>query len=1037
VNPEISTTIGNTLSDQSPDQASTPNTQAPADTFQIHPQRASSDTNFSINNILVDLERDQALTPTPPLPDPPATTTKKNATKMTIGDHRRKAASKAFGARGKEVLFGSDATRSIAVDFGDFGESLQQSWGVSFSSIPTIKFDQMCTAQDFEAQHQSLERRICWRGSLSADPADRAAISELDRIWEQLRLLPGGLISVCPEFVVLLYPASEEWKFTEPSSNLATSTGLKYVIFETRENLLPDLKVVEKDKSTDYRKDLVRSLQGLSFKKLLPKAIRGQIYHFYLLFPPSADETAAFFTSWLEAAWPYTKIYSSNTEGSWNFFARSSMVDFGIILIHESAVAHVAELPSLLRLINPDSDSKGFTFWCIGDSSAPYPVFSPLRSASLGQMTVTRLFPHGQAVLLTPSFLIAHPERALQLLAWFREKLRTSTTVGTNKLVCCHNIGDYLLELACNKSLEREQFRAKHRDDPRADAMEERTGLSWKTCELRFACHSSMSEMLSVDVSDACTDFYNSGHLDEAVNPIVFADESINPDDEQALVNWFAGWSMTKLDQFRKFVVVGSTPSSKERACRMKEVLVGDDFTSVSMPDPVSKNSNDNMPENGFTRRASDNPPLSAAKSKALAVAARLAASAPTTPLSSTRTLERDPFSELKKSSPSPIHSKAPANKMMSSLSNNGESSASKGQATKKSRWLSAFSPVSPAQQSLTKPFSTHNGRAGTDMKSDVPSSKHGIDDEAPTDILHFVAMTGSDAPTAEQFLSQANDNVQQAVDLYNKAHSTDAQIEELIASETFRHLPRLAIADAQRAAEMYSSPHTAQVAPLRSAATDEYSPRLQNGSQYSPQLGPSDSRPQSSGSATSNNSIGSGAVVRENGSRFIPRSLRPNGTIRREITVKSGYVAPEDVQRYRVPGRGFDDVGADSRRGSNASFEAQNSAAAVSLASDAMDVDLAEPQHNSVGSVRNLDTFSQRHVQIPNDREMSDITHASDISNELEPSESTGETIRKEIRFEPTTEWYGCIQAEGKGWEHIYVGGWEMCWSYYLRIKK
>lgn len=39
--------------------------------------------------------------------------------------------------------------------------------------------------------------------------------------------------------------------------------------------------------------------------------------------------------------------------------------------------------------------------------------------------------------------------------------------------------------------------------------------------------------------------------------------------------------------------------------------------------------------------------------------------------------------------------------------------------------------------------------------------------------------------------------------------------------------------------------------------------------------------------------------------------------------------------------------------------------------------------------------------------------------------------TIKKEIRFEPTTEWYGKLQAEGGGWEHIYVDSWDKCFKH------
>jgi hypothetical protein len=38
------------------------------------------------------------------------------------------------------------------------------------------------------------------------------------------------------------------------------------------------------------------------------------------------------------------------------------------------------------------------------------------------------------------------------------------------------------------------------------------------------------------------------------------------------------------------------------------------------------------------------------------------------------------------------------------------------------------------------------------------------------------------------------------------------------------------------------------------------------------------------------------------------------------------------------------------------------------------------------------------------------------------------GDRVKKEVRYEVTTAWYGRLKAEGKGWEHIYVDGWEKC---------
>lgn len=46
-------------------------------------------------------------------------------------------------------------------------------------------------------------------------------------------------------------------------------------------------------------------------------------------------------TTWLRGSSNQCKIYSSQTEGAWEFFVKDPKVDVGIVLIHESAIASV------------------------------------------------------------------------------------------------------------------------------------------------------------------------------------------------------------------------------------------------------------------------------------------------------------------------------------------------------------------------------------------------------------------------------------------------------------------------------------------------------------------------------------------------------------------------------------------------------------------------------------------------------------------------------------------------------------------------
>jgi len=51
---------------------------------------------------------------------------------------------------------------------------------------------------------------------------------------------------------------------------------------------------------------------------------------------------------------------------------------------------------------------------------------------------------------------------------------------------------------------------------------------------------------------------------------------------------------------------------------------------------------------------------------------------------------------------------------------------------------------------------------------------------------------------------------------------------------------------------------------------------------------------------ATQNSSTKSGIIATEAGDRHIPASVRPDGTLRKEIRVRPGYRPPEDVEVYK-----------------------------------------------------------------------------------------------------------------------------------------
>jgi hypothetical protein len=105
----------------------------------------------------------------------------------------------------------------------------------------------------------------------------------------------------------------------------------------------------------------------------------------------------------------------------------------------------------------------------------------------------------------------------------------------------------------------------------RKDAMIEKLGLSYANCRDRFETCSQIDRMFTRDTMDTYPG-YNSDRPDESSSPIIYAPESIDPDDEQALSKWFAWWALTKLDLHRKFTIVGTGPNSENPVTRKRRI---------------------------------------------------------------------------------------------------------------------------------------------------------------------------------------------------------------------------------------------------------------------------------------------------------------------------------------------------------------------------------------------------------------------------------------------------------------------------------
>jgi hypothetical protein len=839
--------------------------------------------------------------------------------KVSLNDYRRQKEFKTRGATAKEVIFGSEESKSIVLHFGDIEHALQQPWAQSFNALPKLQFDQMCSAQDFKAQNESILSQRFSQGNILSDPGDQAASTTLNGVSQQLRLISSGLISTSADFLILIYPPGDEWKFIEESTESVPSDSLRYLIFQTTLDISKDLPPLVAEKPTNCLRTLVKSIHELSFGKLVPKQSEDKIYHIYLLFPQSANDTASFLIEWIQAAFSRRrcKIYSSQTEGSWNFFAHSPTVEFGTVLIHESAITAISDLPALQKVIS-GVHNRQYNFWYISDSTFPYPLFSPPRDSTLGQITATRILPHGQAILLTPSFLVAEPERTYQFIKWFHQMIPTKTR-GTYKLVCCFNFSDYLLDLALAKSVERDDHLEKHRDMPAKEHLAEQAGLGYRVLSERFACHRHMTELLSKDIAEDSSSFYDSDldFGDEAASPVVYADESIDPDDEKALVNWFVGWSITHLDQFRKFTVLGTGKASKERAVRIKEI-------TIDNPSSLAENLPDHTRRSINTESFQANNMVSLEPPKPPGFQSFDGANDP-----------QDPVSSLDKST----HREFRINVIDT-----------------------AARPSSPCDAAML-PHSLRMSEVLQVSKDNAatPPQFDGLGDEPPhTD----PRTTGINEYTRRPF-------------------ETDRTGRQQLVPGNGRDLP-------------YKETHDL-------GAFGPYAGMENWGRDHQNSASPFRSRTHSRRGSAASPTMHSPAA-----------ELTPRNYSRRGSGISFTIPSPAKVGSRNH-----------SRRGSGSGVAMQSPSTIPGAQSPSANPTMQSPPAESPNM---MDVELQNAIL----HEIEDKVEDEDKNQGQGKEEGEkAKTIKKEIRFEPTTEWYGKLQAEGGGWEHIYVDSWDKCFKH------
>lgn len=461
----------------------------------------------------------------------------------------------------KTVTFGPQA-QLTKLDFTNLPQ-INADWTRAFACAETLKFDQICTVHDFRSKYGKIQQSAYWQQDVKTDFTDQDGCDTVNRIAEYLCLRMSGLACVSDIYIILLYPVSaEEWRFLDLTPNLSTDATLRYLVFKSQGSILSSIKssTTSQTSPTDlsHRDMMMKNFHSLDYERLTidQKSKKSAPINFCLIFPASAQSTMDLIASWLKSCSKDGKIYNYQKPGCWNYLKKQ--VKTGVVLIHSSALGLISDTD----LVEGMTAGMEYSFFSIKDDVSGFALSRVNQEPELGRIVASRLLPLCYAILLTPSFLVAEPVMTLNFLKWYQKKLKSSIT-GLYKVLCCHELPSFLMELFISKVEEQQQLMKSLTGDPLMLSKLSAKGLSHEQCEARLKSYSLVCELFRKDIPSTGVSHDFDPSDQRSRSPFLFAPPSIDQNDEKKLVSWFVYWSFANFDRYRRFYVIGSGNSEK------------------------------------------------------------------------------------------------------------------------------------------------------------------------------------------------------------------------------------------------------------------------------------------------------------------------------------------------------------------------------------------------------------------------------------------------------------------------------------------
>ncbi|OTA65136.1 hypothetical protein K449DRAFT_420861 [Hypoxylon sp. EC38] len=477
----------------------------------------------------------------------------------------------------RPAVFGKAGSEPVQVLFTDIARQ-SQPWLTAFIAQERLDFSSICASYIFMGHKVSLIEEVLSAGAVEGKSDEIR--STLNNVAEHLRRGSYACHLVTEQFSILVYPTQcSGWDGLGLEKNMSGSP-LRHMIYrspgDTR--LYPPMSVpraparLTEIEQASHCRILVKDLFGLDFSQFLPQVPSEKDKQvFMLIFPEREAQVRNMIKLWLRSCQPNCRIFSQELKDSWAKFHETVRATSaaGTIILHEDVSVSVRKLPRMFQLLD---NKRCYTFWDLATGQYNPPRFPSNVSATIepGTLQMTRLFPHGRAFLITPSFALADPIRLCQFLEWFR-----NYCINPHYLImACADFPNYLKAITLEKAKEHETMCSSHKGNPKLEDMLADHGLSKNDLEARFRAWEILKDIMKE---------FGDEEASEETRKVSWITDFIDPNDEQSLVNWFCWWSSLKCDRYRKFTVLGSSNSRIRAAYRNIEIPA---YTEETVGDP-------------------------------------------------------------------------------------------------------------------------------------------------------------------------------------------------------------------------------------------------------------------------------------------------------------------------------------------------------------------------------------------------------------------------------------------------------------------